>query len=247
MPGPPSVLPMMWGLNSRRMETKKYLLYAWKPTSLSIGFKGVWIIFSQLSGMKTSSVMIAFNSQKQDEHQVGSLVPACFFSANPHGESPESFTTESEKLRTLGHPKIPSNPNCYRKCGFYDWQTIVVQKLWSWIIALVSETNVDSSQIETQRKNLSKLRLESCFSPPIQPKFKPEKFTKLEKELRTSGGTAIITSLPLREFDVGQKDRFYSDKTRVTMSTVKTQSLEILCVSIKPLTTVSQQNKCTKN
>ena len=36
----------------------------------------------------------------------------------------------------------------------------------------------------------------------------------------------------MRTYDIGQKERIYRDKTRVSMCTVKTQSLEVLCVSV---------------
>ena len=62
--------------------------------------------------------------------------------------------------------------------------------------------------------------------------MKDKKLSDTEKQLPTSGGVAVISSLPMRTYDIGQKDRIYRDKTRLSMCTVKTQSLEILCVSV---------------
>ena len=86
--------------------------------------------------------------------------------------------------------------------------------------------------MKTQTRALNKLRLNASFAAPIQPHFYERKLTESEKQLPTSGGVAVISSLPLRTYDIGQKERIYRDKTRVSMCTVKTQSLEVLCVSI---------------
>ena len=91
----------------------------------------------------------------------------------------------------------------------------------------LTETNADAYQIKTQTKTLAKHRLNAVFSNPIQPHVGHKKLSEEEKFRPPSGGSAMISSLPLREFDIGQKDRIYSEKTRLLMSTVKSQSLEI--------------------
>ena len=75
---------------------------------------------------------------------------------------------------------------------------------------------------------MNKLRLSASFASPIQPHVKDKQLSEAEKQLPTSGGAAVISSLPMRTYDIGQKDRIYRDKTRLSMCTVKTQSLEIL-------------------
>ena len=79
---------------------------------------------------------------------------------------------------------------------------------------------------------MNKLRLSASFASPIQPHVKDKQLSEAEKQLPTSGGAAVISSLPMRTYDIGQKDRIYRDKTSLSMCTVKTQSLEILCISI---------------
>ena len=108
----------------------------------------------------------------------------------------------------------------------------MVCQFWQPLIALVSETNADSTQIKTQTRNLSRCSISSQFSAPIQPKYHSGKLLGKEKNLPTSGGTAILSTLPLRGWEMNQNERGNADKSRVVMSTVKSHSLEILCISI---------------
>ena len=99
------------------------------------------------------------------------------------------------------------------------------------LIALVAKTNADSTQIKTQTRNLSRSFISSHFSAPTQPKYQSGKLLGQEKSLPTSGGTAILSTLPIRGWDMNQTERGHADKSRVVMSTVKSHSLEILCIS----------------